>query len=61
MPATAAACTGLARSMGRKEGGSREGTWRHSIFETDGSQDPLLFDAIPKNMPTVVVIVPCVR
>jgi len=47
--------------MGRKEGGSREGTWRHSIFETDGSQDPLLFDAIPKNMPTVVVIVPCVR
>lgn len=44
-----------------KEGGSNDGICKHSIFETEGSHEPLLFAAIPKNIPTVVVIVPWVR
>jgi len=58
MPATAAAWTVDARSMGMNEGGRSDGTCKHNILETEGSQDPRLFAAMPRNIPTVVVIVP---
>lgn len=61
MPATAAAWTLDAMSIGVKEGGSNEGICKHNILEMDGSHVPLLLADMPKNIPTVVVMVPCVR
>ena len=55
MPATAAACTVDARSMGINEGGSKDGICRHSILLDEGSHEPRLLAAIPGKIPAVVV------